>query len=562
MGADRHRVLADLLLDWEDHYTAGTDMPAAELAREHPELIAELDLRIRALKATLWLAKPPGMSMIGAAVCGAGSAEPPLPLAGRYRLDKLIGVGGFAEVWRGFDLQLQRPVAVKIPKASTRRSEALLAEARRVAAFRHPGIVTVHDVGSDANRWFIVSEFMSGGSLASRLAAGRIARGDAVRWVGQVANALDAAHRAGLVHRDVKPENVLITATGDAMLTDFGIARPQGSTDATASGVGTLRFMAPEQLRGEPASPASDIYALGMVLHETLTDRFPFRFDSPNGIRGEIVAGVAGQIASTIPRRLGAVCRKALALNPADRYPTSSNFAEALSHAHRPVTPRLRTVAAVAAALALMAGGIGMLKGTRRNELAKNTTLAVIVPDQPPPMLHADASGHISLRCLKIHDLNPYVITAKNVRIYHEWQDLPITYVGPAVNDIEGRIVYRFDTGRPITAGRLLATVFNSDGTIQPTEVGRGAGAVEVSRDGDTWVSVCNSLQPRRWGEDHAIDEVLPKAVLGATSLWLRVRLLTTGSLKTRYTTAQFGRDFFDDFPVLDGVFGLDLRIE
>jgi len=562
MDSDHRRILADLLLDWEDRFEQGIDVPAAELAREHPELVGELDRRIRALKATLWLAEPPREATAETATGADGGAEPPPPLAGRYRLEERIGVGGFAEVWRGFDLQLLRPVAVKIPRARTiRGSETFLAEARRVAAFRHPGIVTVHDVGSDEDRWFIVSEFVPGGSMAARLATGPLPRSDAIRWVVQVADALDAAHRAGLVHRDVKPENILITAAGDAVLADFGIARPRGSTDAATPGIGTLRSMAPEQLAGGPATPATDVYALGMVLHEALSGGFPFRSKSSNGIRGEIARGIADQVATVIPRRLADVCRRALALDPGRRYPTASSFAEALHRASRPARPWIRTAAANLVGLAAMGMGIGALVWTQRGDIQKNATLAVIVPDQPAPTLRADATGRISLRCRRIHELNPYVVEADNVRIYHEWQDLPISYVGPALNDTEGRIVYRFDVDRPIRSAGLLCTVFCSDGTIQPKEVGRGAGAVDVSRDGETWISLCDSLAPLRWGEDHAIDEPLPETVLGGTSLWLRVRLLTTGSLKTRYTTAQFGRDFFDDFPALRGVFGFDLQL-
>ena len=175
--------------------------------------------------------------------------------------------------------------------------------------------------------------------------------------------------------------------------------------------------------------------------------------------------------------------------------------------------------------------------------------------------MKADATGRVSLRCQRIHELTSYVVEARNVRLYHEWQNTPISYIGPALNDIEGLIVYRFEVDRPIVAARLLCTVFCGDGTVEFNVVGRGTGSVDVSNDGNTWLKVCSSIDQLQWGDDQAVDETLPDSILGGTSLWVRVRLLTTGSLKTRYTTAQFGRDFFDGFPALDGVFGLDLQL-
>ena len=559
MDSEGHRILADLLLEWEDRFAEGIDLPATELAREHPEVTRELDRRIQALKAMHWLDHPVPDEDLGPSPDHPASAPP--PLAGRYRLDERIGVGGFAEVWRGFDLQLERVVAIKLPKASAiTGSEAFLAEARRVAALQHPHIVTVHDIGQDGDRWFIVSEFVPGGSLAASLARGPIPRGDAVRWVAQVADALDTAHHAGLVHCDVKPENILIDSAGDALLTDFGIARAQRGPDPATAGIGTLRAMAPEQLAGDSLTPATDVYALGLVLHEVLTGRQPFRSTAPAGIRGEIADGIAAQVTGGIPLRLAAVCRRALARDPSHRYQTARVFARAIRRATRLTGPW-----PVAAAV-LLAGLFALTvvftwPSPPSAGIQRDGTLALLIPMRRPPKLQVDATGRISLRCSQIHDLNPYVIEADNVRIYYEWQDPPISYVGPALNEVEGRVVYRFDVDRPIAKARLLCTVFGSDGTIEPNVIGRGAGAVDISNDGTTWVGVCDSLEPLRLGEDHAIDATLPKEVLGGTSLWVRVRLLTTGSLKTRYTTAQFGRDFFDGFPFLEGVFGLDLKL-
>lgn len=447
MDSEGRRILADLLLDWEDRFVEGIDVPAAELARDHPELVGELARRIRALKATFWLDRPAPEQDLGVMPDHDG-VDPPPPLVGRYRLDERIGAGGFAEVWRGFDLQLERLVAIKVPKSSVARgSEAFLTEARRVAALQHPNIVTVHDVGNDGDRWFIVSEFVPGGSLASRLARGPIPRGDAIRWVGQVADALDAAHQAGLVHRDVKPANILLTAAGDALLADFGIAGPQETSAEASAGIGTLRAMPPEQLAGRPLTPAADVYALGMVLHEMVAGGFPFRSATPNGIRGEIAAGIADRVAPTIPRRLAAVCRRALALDPGKRYQTAGGIAATLRRTGPPTVPWLVGGALIMAGIAVTAAVTTQLLPAP-TQIQKDATLAIIVPERRPPPWKAAPNGRFSLRCPRIHELNPFVVEARNVRIYHEWQDHPISYVGPALNDV-GPGTGEIGLGRP-----------------------------------------------------------------------------------------------------------------
>jgi hypothetical protein len=494
------------------------------------------------------------------ALAAAESAEQPPPLAGRYRLDERIGVGGFAEVWKGFDLQLQRIVAVKVPKATAAQGgESFLAEARRVAVFQHPGIVTVHDVGQDGNRWFIVSEFVPGGSLAGRLARGPVSRGDAVRWVGQVAAALDAAHRAGLVHRDVKPENILLNANGDTLLADFGIASAAGPPAESSTGIGTLRSMAPEQLEGRPVTPATDVYALGMVLHEALAGHLPFRSTSTNGIRGEIAAGVTDRVAMTIPRPLAAVCRRALAVDPAERFQTAGAFAAALRRAAGSTRRWLVLGGVFALGMATVIAAV-FSQPDRRPEPPGPAGTTTIVPSGLVPTLDGgDDAGRIAVRFAEIHDAGSHVVEAVNVRLYREWQTPPLSYIGPAADGAEGRVVYRFDAPRPIVMGRLLGTVFCTDFTTEPGGIGRGAAAVEVSGDGVAWTVIRDGLSPVRWGDRYELDQPLPERVLGGRSLWVRVRLLTHGSPNIAYTTAQFGREFFAD---LGCVFGIDLILD
>jgi serine/threonine protein kinase len=216
-------LLADLLLRWEELHEKGEEPSAEELCRDCPHPAPPLAERIQALKVTAWMEAPDD---------GGGTRpEPPGPdtppvLAGRYRLDERIAEGGFAQVWKGFDLELRRAVAVKVPKPGRLLSaERFMAEARRVAGLKHPGVVPVFDVGRDGDSCFIGSEFVEGGTLADRIARNRPWPQEAVRLVAEVAETLAYAHRQGFIHRDIKPGNILIDRHGRALLADFGIAR-------------------------------------------------------------------------------------------------------------------------------------------------------------------------------------------------------------------------------------------------------------------------------------------------------------------------------------------------
>ncbi|SNT60502.1 serine/threonine protein kinase [Asanoa hainanensis] len=199
----------------------------------------------------------------------------------RYRLDRRIAIGGASEVWRGRDETLGRPVAVKV-MAAEGSHEVVLAEARSVAALGHPNIAEVFDIGvwsvpdGPAMR-YIVMELAEGETLARHLRSGPLDWQIAVRVCAEVSAALAAAHLAGLVHRDVKPANVVLTPYGVKVL-DFGISIAAGSLDGHSDGaiVGTPAFIAPERFRGLPAAPSSDMYALGVLLFLCLAGRLPF----------------------------------------------------------------------------------------------------------------------------------------------------------------------------------------------------------------------------------------------------------------------------------------------
>src|SRR5436305_802582 len=208
-------------------------------------------------------------------------------LGGRYRLDAEIGRGGMSTVYRAFDTVLERPVAIKLMHreiaSHSDQLERFRREARAVAQLNHPHIVTVIDAGEDESTPSIVFEYVEGETLKERIRRfGRLPIPEAIAYAIEIARALGAAHERGIVHRDIKPQNVLIDAEGSAKVTDFGIARTLADEGLTADGrvLGTTDYVSPEQALGHVVTGQSDIYSLGIALFEMLTGDVPFRGES------------------------------------------------------------------------------------------------------------------------------------------------------------------------------------------------------------------------------------------------------------------------------------------
>jgi len=267
-------------------------------------------------------------------------------LGGRYRLIGPLGEGGMATVYRGRDQRLNRDVAIKILHEDLTRDPGFLArfqrEAQVVASLSHPNIVPVYDVGEEQGTHYIVMEYVRGRTLKEVLdAGGALAPERATSIMCSVLDALGYAHTQGLIHRDVKPQNILITADGTPRLADFGIAHlVDGSTTRTAAILGSAHYLSPEQSRGDDPSTRSDIYACGVVLYEMLTGTLPF--DGPNAL------AVANQHLQSAPPALQpraplvrpsleyAVMR-ALAKDPADRFDDTTALADALEPAQETI---------------------------------------------------------------------------------------------------------------------------------------------------------------------------------------------------------------------------------
>jgi serine/threonine protein kinase len=271
-------------------------------------------------------------------------------VGGRYVLGAVLGRGGMGEVRIAHDRRLDRDVAVKVLDGSSRDKPDALArfeyEARAAAALAHPNVVQVYDYGDDGARVYLVMEALSGRTLADEIAKGRVAPERLVDVAIDVLAGLGAAHEHGIVHRDIKPGNVLFDERGRAKIGDFGVAT-SGTTNLTQTGLvlGTPAYVAPERLAGQVATPRSDLYALGVVCYEALSGTKPFTGDGPLAVAHAIDKGQTLHLRERcpdLPAELCDVVMRAMQHEPEHRYTSATQFADALRGAV--MTPDDRTV--------------------------------------------------------------------------------------------------------------------------------------------------------------------------------------------------------------------------
>lgn len=307
-----------------------------------------------------------------------------LTFGGRYQLSSRVAIGGMGEVWQATDLVIGRTVAIKILKDEYLGDPGFLerfrAEARHAALVNHEGIANVFDYGEEDGSAFLVMELVPGEALSTILERERVLSTDRVLdIVAQTANALHAAHSAGLVHRDIKPGNLLITPDGRVKITDFGIARIADQVPLTATGqvMGTVQYLSPEQASGHPASPTTDIYSLGIVAYESLAGRRPFTGESQVAIAMAQINETPPELPATIAEPVRNLVYSSIAKSPADRPASAAHLARAAQALRR---------GDVAAAAASVPGiiGTGSLTAAMGANYGNPTTATRVLPTAGP----------------------------------------------------------------------------------------------------------------------------------------------------------------------------------
>ncbi len=277
------------------------------------------------------------MSMGNKGTVGDEAASP--LVAGRYELGRLIGGGGMGEIRQAHDRRLGRDVAIKFLRrdvAGSQGRERFEDEARAAARLNHPNVVTVFDSGEHDGEAYLVMELLPGDTLVDEMAIGPLDP-ERVREVGiAVLGALAAAHDLGIIHRDVKPGNILVAADGTPKVGDFGIAKSADSMHATSAGmvIGTPAYLAPERIEGQRATPQSDLYAVGVVLYQALAGRLPFEGEDPMGVVHAIRTAdptPVDQVRPEVDAALSDAIARAMAKDPAQRFGTAAEMAAALT---------------------------------------------------------------------------------------------------------------------------------------------------------------------------------------------------------------------------------------
>jgi len=362
---------------------------------------------------------------------------------GRYEVKEELGRGGMATVYRAYDPSFEREVAIKLlPREflhDPQFRDRFKREIKTIAALEHPAIVPVYDVGEEDGVPYFVMRYMTGGSLAQQINKGIFSLQDAARIIERLASALSYAHTKGVVHRDLKPDNILFDGNGEPFISDFGVAKFSGSSgDLTGSGIiGTPAYMSPEQAQGEKIDNRSDIYGLGVIIFQMLSGQQPYKADTPMGVVVKHITDPIPEIhkiTPNLPEEADTIIKTALAKDREQRYQTALELSTAMNSAAFGTSPggkgaaprRAKTGATPAAGgrRGLIFGGVAIVViALLGGFIFRNQIMAAIAP--PPPTATATLAslthGH---RCRICSFLPARHATSKRTRSNRKKQEL------------------------------------------------------------------------------------------------------------------------------------------
>ena len=446
---------------------------------------------------------------------------------GKYQLTALLGSGGMGEVYEALDTEKDRTVAVKILREQYADDEnfraRFLREAHAAANLQEPHIVPIHDWGEIDGRLYLDMRLVRGHTLHELLADGPVAPHRAVAIIEQVAAALDAAHTEGVVHRDIKPQNIIVTATDFAYLVDFGIAQAQGDSGLTQEGmqIGTFSYMAPERFGDAPCTAAADTYALACVLFEMLSGEAPFRTESVEQL---IAAHLTtppprpSAAAAGVPSALDTVIARGMAKEPDDRYGSAGAFARA---ARRAVAPSTQEVAASAETMLAPAVSPPVF------------TAPPLAPAEPEParpsMVPLAVIGTVAAVLLGVVGLVTGLLMSKDPAPQPSSMPTTATSVPPQTVFASPSTVYRTVSAPPATrtTTSLAAPDPEVTSALQLRQLAREDFTIVSTQGADLWVPQLASKRPGVVDEGHTWDNALTLAEhlrlrqrYGAKLLW------------------------------------------
>jgi len=521
-------------------------------------------------------------------------------------LVRMVAEGGMGRVYEGLQENPRRTVAVKVIRPGLLSRELVtrfIREAAVLASLQHPYISQIHSAGTfpldGVVLPYFVMEFISDSrSITSFAKEKNLNFRKLLTLFRSVCDAVAYGHERGIVHRDLKPSNILVDGYGHPKIIDFGIAwnstGGEQLTTITAPGdlLGTLQYMSPEQLpiSSAPVDARTDVYSLGVIFYELLTGSLPYVLDSASILEGMAIVQTQKPTSlrirlPSLPRPIGLLVEKCLAKDRAMRFANARELTGALDDAlaktttdrqrpgsRIPSAERLRVISGISAVFTTLIlttvylkspyGWLGYRQppGTSQPRPWPITTAAsspraqgesnreqiaeLSLMAQP-----AETKTSASEFCFAIRDINQpgsdtYLVSSKGMRKWSDRFMFPlVSYWAPESNGSEGELVYRFEFGRKSRDIHFTARSDCWDFSKEPGGVGRGASAIQVSRDGKQWISVADNIEPRRWGQVIHVKSYLPPEVLGGHDLWVRVRCLTEGApVADGYSVAQFAR--------------------